>query len=102
MTEDQFIARVKLDAGKPGAPSDNNYINTVTYDKATNSIYVDEFQNGAETSYQVGVDQQFVDDYISTGGKYHTMLFNATQASNPKRGNGNGGIIIAPTPKASF
>ena len=102
LTEDQFIARVMIDGKNVKNPSDNNYINTIKYDKSTNAIYVDEFQNGVETNYQVGIDQNFVDQYISLTGKYHNDLVKATYANAPKRGNSDGGIIIMPTPKPSF
>ena len=108
LTEDQFIARINID--KTDQVDNKNYINKVTYTKSTNSLYVDEFDNGNETSYQVGVDQGFVNAYMfkylpdgKTISKLHQDLVAATNAPKPKRGQDpNGGIYMAPTPKASF
>ena len=98
LTQDQFAHRITIDNKNA---TDNSYINTIQYNRKTESIYVDEFQNGKEVKYQVGVTDGFITDYINFNGVNHKELIAATQAPKPKRGTG-GAVNIAPIPKPSI
>ena len=97
-TQDQFIARMKADSSES---NDNNYMNTIQYDRTTQSIYVDEFQGGKEVKYQVGVTGGFISTYIDVSGTGHETLVASTKAAKPKRGTG-GAINVAPIAKPSI